>query len=148
MIKNFYNISISFNNYKKLDLKLTALLCLALSLIGVVNTLFKFQTANGFKTTHFETAHYTSIFIIGALLAKHRGKLITLFKNLSLKSKYILLIFSFILNNYLELGYYKILAPIIGWKYDYFIYEYDMALGASGFIIISLGSGKISRLFL
>lgn len=115
---------------------------------GSLNYFFEFQTSNGFRTDYFQTANFMLMFIIGSLLAKHSMELILFFRKTPIFFKYGIVISFFMLYNYSASAYGKILSPFIGRTFSNSIIELGITLGAAGFIIISLGSKRISRLLL
>ena len=130
---------------KYLDIKYSLLICIVLSLLTGFNNIFHFQISNGLLTNYFDTFHYVSIFILGILVAKYRFKIISYYKQLSVKVKWILLIFSLIIYNFSDTIIPKILSfPIFG-PYLLIIEEYFQALGAIGFIIAAIGSDQVKR---
>ncbi|WP_047983990.1 acyltransferase family protein [Ornithinibacillus californiensis] len=136
---------------KRFDWKISVLLCMILSAISGLNNIFDFQTSNGNDITYFHTLHYTSLFILGALLAKHRKDIITNYRKLETSTKYIFLMTSFILYNFSEIftGYLYILTNIeIISVYFFIIMEYGIAFGSVGFMISAMGSSRVERILL
>jgi peptidoglycan/LPS O-acetylase OafA/YrhL len=117
--------------------KFDLLICLILSVIGGSNEILHFQDSNGYYTTYFDTFHYCSVFIIGSLLAKYRFVLVNFYRKLNTKQKYMLLIVAV-----LFYVYSGAIDSLIHIPYIKIIGEYGLSIGASIFLIVSLGSGK------
>ncbi|KAA1803590.1 O-acetyltransferase OatA [Bacillus cereus] len=115
-----YNISLSF----------------ALSLISFVLLKVFMPTSN---TNFIITIHYTSMFIIGALLAKHIDVISNYFKKLSKSSKIIVFLIAVI--SYTYNGLFSNIEII----HKFLIDEYAIAVGGSLFIIIALSSDVFSK---
>ncbi|MGE7787435.1 acyltransferase family protein [Bacillus cereus] len=116
-----YNISLSF----------------ALSLISFVLLKVFMPTSN---TNFIITIHYTSMFIIGALLAKHIDVISNYFKKLSKSSK--IIVFLIAVLSYTYNGLFSNIEII----HKFLIDEYAIAIGGSLFIIIALSSDVFSEL--
>lgn len=127
----------------KYSWKKSLLLCLFLSFIGSLNEIFHIQTSNGHYTTYFATIHYISIFIIGSLLAKYRSELVNIYRNLKTKQKYLLLVTAIMFY-----AYSGVTDIIIDTPFSNIIGEYGLALAASIFLIISIGSSKVTAVLL
>ncbi|MCI2257061.1 acyltransferase [Domibacillus sp. PGB-M46] len=135
----------------RLDWKLNVIVCCFLSEVSGLNNVFGFQVSNGYHITYFHTIHYLSIFILGALLAKHRTEILSFYYTKSVSIKCTFLIISFLMYNLSEtltgliyrLTEYKIISV-----YSLMIVEYGMALGSLGILLTAIGSSKISKVLM
>ncbi|MBF7155707.1 acyltransferase family protein [Bacillus albus] len=93
-----------------------------------------------FNTNIILTLHYTSMFMIGSLLAKHIESIVDFYKKLPNFIK--MLSFVFAIVSYTYSG----LFTNIGLIHNFLIDEYAVVVGSSLFIIIALSSGMVSRL--
>ncbi|MBO1579742.1 acyltransferase [Bacillus sp. XF8] len=98
------------------------------------------------STNYFVTLHYSSMFIIGALLAKNREYLIN--KIINLKVKYLLLPLGILFFNYPRIPF-MILSKLIG-EIDYTLYlviiDWYICFGACLIILSALSSKRFSKL--
>ncbi len=92
-----------------------------------------------FNTNIILTLHYTSMFMIGSLLAKHIEPIVDFYKKLPNYVKMLLLLFAIISYTYSGL------FANIGFIHNFLINEYAVVIGSSLFIIIALSSGIFSR---
>ncbi|HFJ9465744.1 TPA: acyltransferase family protein [Bacillus cereus] len=92
-----------------------------------------------YNTNIILTLHYTSMFMIGSLLAKHIESIVDIYKKLPNSIKMISFIFAII--SYTYSGIFT----NIGFIHDFLIDEYAVVVGSSLFIIISLSSGIFSK---
>jgi peptidoglycan/LPS O-acetylase OafA/YrhL len=114
---------------------------LVLSIVSGLNDIFRFEESLGYNNTFFDTLHYTSMFIIGALLAKHLNYLINLYQVFSSKFKWFpLLVFG---SSFFLYTYSRFLG-ILPTAFDKKIVEWGISLGAVGFILIALGTKNVS----
>jgi peptidoglycan/LPS O-acetylase OafA/YrhL len=93
-----------------------------------------------------DTMHYTSMFIIGALLAKYKDTLIASYLKWSKLRKWMILIVVFPL--YAFSTVFSTIVSKFGLPYGIVISDYAATLGASIFIIYAIGSTKLSSLLL
>jgi len=115
------------------------LLCLLLSSIGAMNDLFNFEVRNGHYTSIFDTVHYTSFFIIGALLAKYKEYLTRTFHKLSRINKWALLIIAMVCYSYS-----RIVEVVIHLPFNHIITEYGIAFGSIIVVIMALSSNTFT----
>lgn len=116
------------------------MLCLFLSSIKLVNDIFHFQSSNGLHSSYFDTAHFLSIFMMGALAAKHRGALISFYKRIPAMLKWFLFICALMMY-----AYYDLVGNSVPWPYGYILKDYDLAISSGIFIIISLASATLKK---
>lgn len=98
---------------------------------------------------YFQTIHYISMFIVGAILARNKEYLIKYFGNLSTKFKYTLLGLGLFVYLYAKPAF--ALGIIFGSRDAFLATILDswvVTLGASILIILSLSVSKISKLLL
>jgi peptidoglycan/LPS O-acetylase OafA/YrhL len=136
---------------KRLDWKMTIIICLVLSTISGFNNVLNLQLSNGMNITYFHTIQYTALFMLGSLLAKHRKGIITLYQKQRVYFKWILLFFSFFMYNFSELfvGYLYELTNFKVISYYFFVLvEYGIAIGSIGFMISAMGSLRVKNFLL
>ncbi|ETI67543.1 acyltransferase family protein [Neobacillus vireti] len=132
---------------KKFDWKYSILIGFFLSFFSILNDNFGFQVSNGYFTTNWDTLHYASMFIIGGVIAKHFKEIIMMYQSLSKLIKWILFISAFVFYNYPGVGI-RILN-IINFPYPArVLMDYIGGMGAVLFIVIALGSGKVTKLLM
>jgi peptidoglycan/LPS O-acetylase OafA/YrhL len=126
-------------------------LIIALALSGISFTLidhFPTKFNDIVSTNYFVTLHYTAMFIIGALLAKHRESLI----NITIKYKliYIYIPVSFICFTYPDIPYI-IIGKLLG-SVNYNIYlislDWIIAIGSALIVLLALSSSMFSKFLL
>jgi peptidoglycan/LPS O-acetylase OafA/YrhL len=115
------------------------LLCLLLSSIGAMNDLFDFEVRNGHYTSIFDTVHYTSFFIIGALLAKYKENLARAYHKLNRLHKWALLITAMICYSYS-----RIVEVVIHLPFNHIITEYGIAFGSIIVVTMALSSNTFT----
>ncbi|KIL35973.1 hypothetical protein SD71_11590 [Cohnella kolymensis] len=71
--------------------KMSLLAAAACSLIGGLNGIFGIQPSLGYQTSWFDSLHFTAMFIIGALAAKHRHQLLSAIAGLTKVNKMLIL---------------------------------------------------------
>lgn len=128
-------------------LKFNILICFILSGISIMNSILNLQVSKGYFITYFDSLHYLSFFVFGCLIAKNKVQIINFYRRLTILKKIFLLLASFIAYNFSHiifiLPYIKIVSafylPVV---------EYFMAIGAIGFLIIAMGSIRISKILL
>ncbi|MEK4581196.1 MULTISPECIES: acyltransferase family protein [Bacillus] len=100
------------------------------------------------STNYFITLHYSSMFIIGALLAKNREYLVS--KIINLKAKYLLLPLGLLFFSYPRIPF-MLLSKLIG-EIDYELYliiiDWYICFGAVLIILSALSSKLFSKLLL
>lgn len=116
------------------------LLCLLLSSIGAMNDLFDFEVRNGHYTSIFDTVHYTSFFITGALLAKYKENLARTYHKLNKIHKWTLLITAMIFYSYS-----RIVEVVIHLPFNHIITEYGIAFGSIIVVIMALSSNAFTN---
>lgn len=119
-------------NYKKVILG-----SILISLFGYL--LIKFSNAS--SVSIFTTIHFSSAFAIGALLAKHMNYLIFKINEYKAYKKVILLLIGVVLYTY------NWITPVNPLIHNSFFVNWSVIIGASIFILISLSSKRISKLF-
>jgi len=132
---------------KKFNWKYSILIGFFLSLFSILNDHFGFQVINVFFTTYWVSLHYTSMFIFGGVIAKHLKDIIIMYRKISKLNKWILLLSAFVFYNYPGAGLR--LLSLINFTYPArVVMDYIACLGAVLFIIIALGSDKITNILL
>ncbi|MFB7138228.1 acyltransferase family protein [Gottfriedia sp. NPDC056225] len=136
---------------KRINWKLSILICFALTSLKALDIVFKIEKSNGFHISYIDTLSYISIFILGVILAKHRVELVNYFQKLKLKYKILFFIFSILLFNFSGLAIYDIyevtkLHPFT--EFSLIIQEYGMGLGAVGLFIVAIGSTKAVKILM
>ncbi|MFJ7728147.1 acyltransferase family protein [Neobacillus sp. NPDC097160] len=132
---------------RKFDWKYSILIGFFLSIFSTLNDNFSFQVSNGYYTTYWDSLHYASMFIIGGVIAKHLKEIIKMYQGLSKLNKWILFISAFGFYNYPGIGI-RILN-IINFPYPArVLMDYIAVIGAVLFIIIAIGSGKVTKLLM
>ena len=113
--------------------------CFVLSAIAWGNDVFNWETSNGWESGYFYSLHVTSFFIIGILLARYQDKLTKLYRHLNKPLKIVLFIVCILLFRVsMEVWTVKIKLLLLS--------DYGTALGACGFMVIALGSPKVSNI--
>jgi len=133
---------------KRLNWKISILLCFALTSIKVLDIVFHLQKSNGFHSSYIDTLSYISLFIFGVLLAKHKTDAISFFKKLTFIKKVIFFMISILLFNFSGLIIFDLLVLTkvsVFSKFGLIMQEYGMGLGAVGFFIIAIGSSKVEK---
>ncbi|MEH7307564.1 acyltransferase family protein, partial [Neobacillus drentensis] len=113
----------------------------SVSLLGILISLFGFDASEGYLTSFAYSLHYSAMFIIGALLAINREKVVNIYNGLSFRNKVMLLVMGLCLYT-LQIGFTYFFSST---NVLYFIRDWTTAIGASIFIVVSLGSGKVTN---
>lgn len=92
-----------------------------------------------YNTNLILTLHYTSMFIIGALMAKHIDYLVNLYKNTAKPIKVLFCTVAIILYTYGGL------FTNINFAHNFLIDEYAIVIGSVIFIVVALSSGIFSK---
>jgi len=133
---------------KRLNWKVSVLICFALTTIKGLDIVFHLEKSNGFHISYIDTLSYLSLFIMGILLAKHRVEAIGHFQKLKQINKVIFFIISILLFNFSGLAIfdlYEVTKLTAFTKFALIMQEYGMGLGAIGFFIIAIGSARAER---
>lgn len=112
------------------------LLALCCSILGGINATFHLENSLGTQTSFLDSIHFTSLFIIGALLAKHHTFLTKIYLNLTKNKKWLLLLIAFFVYTYsrsLKILHFPFLEVFIDW---------GIALGVTIIIVFSLSEPK------
>ncbi|WEG11497.1 acyltransferase [Pullulanibacillus sp. KACC 23026] len=144
---------------KRTKLKTTISICLAMAMVGGLNNKFHFEISNGYATTYFDTLRMIPVFVTGVLIAKHRLKIISFYKSLTLITKILLFVFSLVIYNFSEVLFPFIInhgllnasflfKEIGNGMVDINISQYGEMLGAAGLILFALGSNRVERFLL
>jgi peptidoglycan/LPS O-acetylase OafA/YrhL len=136
---------------KRFSLKYNMLLCLLLCCIAGMNNIFHIQISNGYLVTYFDTITFLSVFICGALIAKHHSIIMHYYSALSIRVRFIILGLSIIMYNYVPyIIFYatNFLNNEIFSAYSLIIMEHITTLGAIGFIISAMGSVRIATILM
>ncbi|MGF7046326.1 peptidoglycan/LPS O-acetylase OafA/YrhL [Paenibacillus sp. DS2015] len=121
--------------------KISLVLCVLLSSVAGGNAVYPLMVSHGFHTNIFDSFHYLSLFILGALLNKHKHQLIQVYVSQSRRNKMIALFA--ILSVYVYAGAFDNLVknPL-----SYIVSDYGIAVSACAIIIFSLGSIKMGHI--
>ncbi|MDF2925222.1 MAG: Acyltransferase family protein [Paenibacillaceae bacterium] len=125
----------------RLSWQRSLLVCVLLSSVASLNGIFEIERSNGYMTTYFDTLHFVSFFIIGALLAKHRAVLTESYAKLGLAAKTALSLAAVA-----AYGYSKMVEYILPEPYAGVLTEYGIATGACVLIIAALSSVRLAKL--
>lgn len=128
---------------RRLPWSANLLFCLLLSSVSALNGILKLEASNGYFTGYFDTLHFASFFIIGALLAKHKDQLTEKLKGLGRKHKLLLTAAAIMLY-----GYSKLADSALPYPFGRMLTEYGIALGASIALVFAIGSTRLARLLL
>ncbi|MCR2822008.1 acyltransferase family protein [Lederbergia panacisoli] len=131
----------------KFNWKFSIIIGFFLSLFSILNDTLGFQVSNGYYTSYWDTLHYTSMFIFGGVIAKHLKDILGMYHKLTRTYKWLLLIAAFIFYNYPGIGI-RILNFIDFFYPARVLMDYIACLGAVLFIIIALGSHKITKILM
>jgi peptidoglycan/LPS O-acetylase OafA/YrhL len=126
---------------KKLNLLPNLIICASLSFTAWLNGIFHFHHNVGFNTSYFDTLHYLSVFILGALLSKHKNDITLIYNRISTKVKWILLCSSLVIY-----AYSAALDAFINFPLNDKVADYGMILAAVAFVIFAINSIKLSAL--
>lgn len=119
-------------------------ICIVLSSVSGLNDIFNFETSYGYHTSFSETVHFSSMFLIGGLLAKYHKSLLEIYNKLSRMVKIGLLLVAFLGYTYYgiaQLIFKKLSIPGYGQ-----IGDYSIALAVTLIIITALGSRKVRNI--
>lgn len=136
---------------KRVNWKIILFICLLLSIIAGLNTIYQFEQSNGYNTTFFKTIEYTIFFIFGSLMAKDKSTLIKIYRKKHQSYKWCLLFVSLSFYNFSEITIGKLyeLSQIEALSTHYsIITEYGIALGCIGLVISALGSIRLEKVLL
>ncbi|TFE22646.1 acyltransferase family protein [Cohnella luojiensis] len=125
----------------RLNLLSNLMLCISLSLIAGLNDIIGFQHQNGFNTSYFDSLHYLSVFVIGALLSKHKKDITIVYKKISTKTKWTLLGGSLFMYTYSAAIYSFLDIP-----FNDKVADYGITLAAAAIIVVSINSVKLANL--
>ncbi|AZN43331.1 acyltransferase family protein [Paenibacillus albus] len=110
------------------------LIGLALSIWGIYMHV-RYQDSIDFFTNYYDTAHYAFMFIVGAIIAKHRHRLVDSFKRLWIAARIVLSIIAFIVYTW---------GNNVGWDHwglkGNLVSDWFTMLTSSFFIIAAIGS--------
>ena len=107
-------------------------LCILLSGLYTCCSHFQIEQDNGYQTGYCFSLHVIGLFIVGMLLARHRGGLTRAYRRLPTVAKVIALL--------LGVGLYRMSLE----RKIVFFRDYGAATGAAVFIISALGSARLS----
>ncbi|SDM17158.1 acyltransferase [Bacillus sp. OK048] len=110
-----------------------------LSIVSLSNRWVHFNESIGYFTSYFDTLHYISMFIFGALLAKNVDLIKKLYSNLSFSKKVIFGLTGMAL--YSVLPIVESVAPFFG---NYVLSDWLISGGVITFIVMAIGSARIS----
>jgi peptidoglycan/LPS O-acetylase OafA/YrhL len=127
----------------RLNWKVNLYICLLLSIPSILKDLIPMGYA---LTTLLDTMHYTSMFLIGALLAKNLDTLTAIYQTWSKSLKWLILFVAFISYAYSAVIITTVLK--LGLPYRFVLFDYVVTLSSATFIIYALGSIKLSSLLL
>ncbi|MFD2937243.1 acyltransferase family protein [Spirosoma flavum] len=116
------------------------LISLSISFIANLVITFNLFSSEGYNNSYIYTLHYFSIFIIGALLAKHSSHLIDLYLSLTRKRQLVIFIFLLMVFNYSRMLFlipHKLKLEKIS-LFNEIIADWFTAFSASYFIIMAI----------
>jgi peptidoglycan/LPS O-acetylase OafA/YrhL len=132
----------------RLDWKISLGIGFIFSCMAGLNDASHFEVSQGNHTSFIDTLHYVLMFIIGALLAKHRVRLSEVYNGLKKMYKIILLGIGFLAYSYSRF------VPALGSKIFIelnpvefkFIADWGITIGSAVFIVVSMSSKTVSQL--
>lgn len=127
----------------RLTFGLNLIICILLTIVAGLNDLLLLQPSYGFHTSYFDTLHYLSMFIMGALLYKHKLEIANLYKQLSMRMKWIILGCALLLYSYSAA-----IDRFFNFAYNNKIADYGITLAALTFVIFAIHSTTLSKLLL
>jgi len=128
---------------QRISIRKCLLICLLISLPNASRGFFTFHEA---FASVAETLHYTSMFIIGALIARNRDRLVSSYLNWSKVRKWSSLLIAFVIYSFSTVINSIFLE--LGLPNEFVISDYAATMASSVMIIFALGSAKISKLLL
>lgn len=136
---------------RRLNWKIVILICIVLSCISELNTVYHFQESVGYHTDFFKTVQYSTFFMYGALIAKHKSELVTKYQKINPFLKWILLIISLFLlkfSSFILLFLYRV-TGLEGLSTHFnALSEYGVLLGCIGIVISGVSSIKLTNILL
>ncbi|MEH7180542.1 acyltransferase family protein [Neobacillus vireti] len=126
--------------------KVNILISLLLSAVSGLNDHFVFQKSNGYYTTYFDTLHFSSMFIFGALIAKNRKFLVELIRNRTLILKVGMLLSALVLYTFSDLIIYMAKLPVF--FYERIVSDFIIMLGVCSILLISIASSRIKSVLM
>lgn len=131
----------------RVNWKFNLAVCIFLSLISGLNNVFGWEVSYGFTTAFSDTIHYMAVFLIGGLVAKHRDDLIAYYLKFPRSAKLLILAAAFVLYDFS--GVLKVTADNLGLSpFSGILKDYVTTVGASLFIVVSIGSISISKILM
>jgi peptidoglycan/LPS O-acetylase OafA/YrhL len=111
---------------------------LILSATGGLNDIYHWQKSNGFHTTYFDTIHYTSMFILGAMLAKYKDRIVPALLRIPVWLRWAVPVAGFWLY-----VYPNVITKALGLKpavYGQIVQDLIISAGAGAFIVFAIAS--------
>jgi peptidoglycan/LPS O-acetylase OafA/YrhL len=125
----------------RLNWKKIIFICIFLSFLTRLNELYLFEKSNGYFTTYFDSLHFSSLFFLGALLAKYNEELFIFYKKINQFLKLLLFVFAFFLYNYSENVIRFLRIPYM----MHIAGNYLVAIASCIFILFSMFSTKTKK---
>lgn len=117
------------------------MVCLLLNMASAINDIYGLESSRGFHTSYMDTVYYTSFFIIGALLAKHRTELMSLFQRTGKLHKGLALAAAVLLY-----AYSRFISDKIHLPFNRVFDDYGITLAVAFFIILALSSTQLIKI--
>ncbi|OZU89274.1 hypothetical protein CIL03_06025 [Virgibacillus indicus] len=136
---------------KRFNWKFIILICVILSCTSELNTIYSFQESIGYNTDYFKTLQYTSFFMFGSLIAKHKKDLVGLYKKRHILFKCTLLFVSLCLfkfSSFCLYYLYEITGVELLSTHFNAIAEYGVAIGCTGIVISAISSVRLGKILL
>lgn len=125
----------------KTNWKISIFVAMIFSTVSAINSILGFDYSEGFFTSYMDSLHFISMFIFGALIAKHRKVIIESAQSLTWFIKYAML-FVGICFYTLSVGTKKYI-PV---GFDDIVQDWLISIGVCIFIISALSSPVIAKL--
>lgn len=125
---------------KRIKSTYVIVLAVSCSIVGFLGDSMHLNEGLGYKNSYFDTLHYTSMFIMGALLAKKLKQVKETWAGLSTRLRIVLFCLGLVLYTYSK-GIYYILNNDV----KLILIDWGVMLGSLLIIISALGSNKISK---
>ncbi|THF80832.1 acyltransferase family protein [Cohnella fermenti] len=121
-------------------------LCIILSFSGILNSIFEWHLGNGNNTSYFDSLHYSSMFLLGSLIAKHASQLKIMYAEVQNKYKWMLVVIALLLYNYS--GIFNKVLKTFDLHFGHMIGDYMIAVAAGFFMILAICSPNFASLLL
>lgn len=136
---------------KRFNWKVIIFICVILSSISELNSIYSFQESNGYNTDYFKTMQYSAFFLFGSLIAKYKNNLVQIYRKKHFLVKCALLfisLFLFKFSNFILLFLYEITGLELLSIHFNALAEYGVSFGCIGIIISAIGSVRLEKALL